>query len=157
MHLDWRMNDIQKKGSRGEEGNNMTFHLLKSCNVGNVSAITKSWSAPVKMMPHAYKLIFGGKICVVFKRNSSASSHCMVITAHQPSLGCTARESSENITGGGTYCVYILGCIHSNCNVDTGPLNLPWHCRHTALRQVQPWHVSLPCSQWRLTQSLPIT
>ena len=74
---------------------------------------------------HRNKLIFGGKICVVFKRNSSAVSHCMVITAHQPSLGCTARESSENITGGGTYCVYILGCIHSNCNVDRSAKSTP--------------------------------
>ena len=64
----------------------------------------------------------------------------MVITAHQPSL---ARESSENITGGGTYRVYILGCIHSNCNVGTGPLKL-LHCRHTVLRQVQPSHGGSP-------------
>ena len=40
-------------------------------------------------------------------------------------------------------CVYILGCIHSNCNVGTGPLKL-LHCRHTVLRQVQPSHGGSP-------------
>ena len=65
--------------------------------------------------------------------------------------------------GWGTYCVYILGCIHSNCNVDTSPLNL-LHCRHTALRHVQrsrvaamqsvaahpvPAYYIMACAQWR--------
>ena len=90
----------------------------------------------------------GGRGVEVRRRYTLYGDHCPPAKSGMHGTGVFQKHN-----GGGTYCVYILGCIHSNCNVDTGPLNL-LHCRHSALMQVQPSHVSPPCSQWRLTQSL---